>query len=217
MFTLNNFYRLTKSDIKKASEVLARAFVKLSLYKIALEEVEDKSQVMQLFFEVAVRYSIRYGFPYASSHQLEGIALWLPPKYDNITAGRMIRSGGLGCMLKLARSGRSFLATLGSGGLDQIDKDRHENMAGRLYLDLMTLGVDPEVQKKGVGSKLVNAMLDKTKSCGYSMYVTADCDNVDFYKKLGFTVIKEIHVSVKNQDLPMWEMSRHPYNTPYNG
>ena len=211
MFELNNFYRLTNNDIKKATEVYARAYSKIKLYEKALEDVEEKSQVLKTFFEVAIRYGLKYGFPYAPSEQLEGISIWIPHEKADLTMWRLIRSGGFKNSFKLVKIGRDFLASV--KGLSQLDKDRAKNMVGKHYLDLMSLAVDPEYQRKGIASKLIKAMFKKTDSCGYSTYVSADIDNVDFYKKHGFKVIKEINIKIKSYDLTNWEMVRNPNKT----
>ncbi len=211
MFELNNFYRLANNDIKKATEVYARAYSKITLYEKALEDVEEKFLVLKTFFEVAIRYGLKYGIPYALSDQLEGISIWLPFEKADMTMWRLIRSGGFKNSLKLVKIGKDFLASVKV--LSQLDKDRTKNMAGKRYLDLMSIAVDPEYQRKGIASKLLKAMFEKTDSCGYITYVSADIDNVDFYKKHGFKVIKEINIKINNYDLPNYEMVRNPNNT----
>ncbi|MBY9015636.1 MAG: GNAT family N-acetyltransferase [Candidatus Lokiarchaeota archaeon] len=211
MFELNNFYRLTNNDIKKATEVYARAYSKITLYEEALKDVEDKSLALKLFFEIPIRYGIKYGFPYAPSEQLEGISIWIPYEKAEMSMWRVIRSGGFKSSFKLVKIGRKFLASM--KGFSQLDNDRHKNMAGKRYLHLMSLAVDPEYQRKGIASKLLKAMFEKTDRCGYSTYVSADPDSVNFYKKHGFKVIKEINIKIKDYDLPNWEMVRNPNNT----
>jgi len=211
MFELNNFYRLINKDIKKATEVYARAYSKITLYEKALEDVEDKSLVLKKFFEIPIRYGIKYGFPYAPSEQLEGISIWIPYEKAEMTMWRVIRSGGFKSSFKLVKIARTFLASM--KGFSQLDIDRHKNMAGKRYLYLMNLAVDPEYQRKGIASKLLKAMFEKTDRCGYSTYVSADIDNVNFYKKHRFKVIKEIKIKIKNYDLTNWEMVRNPNKT----
>ncbi len=208
---LDHLYKLTPDDIKKASEVYARAYSKITLYEKALEGIEDKSLVLKTFFEIAIRYGLKYGFAYAPSEQLEGISIWIPYEKADMTTWRLIRSGGFKNSLKLVKIGRDFLTSV--KGLSQLDKDRAKNMVGKRYLDLMSLAVDPEYQRKGIASQLLNAMFERTDSCGYYTYVSADIDNVDFYKKLGFKVIKEITIKINDYDLLNYEMVRNPNNT----
>ncbi len=214
MFELNNFYRLTNKDIKEATEVYARAYSKITLYKKALENVEEednKSLVLKRFFEIPIRFGIKYGFPYAPSEQIEGISIWIPYEKADMTMWRVIRSGGFKSSFKLVKIGREFLASV--KGFSQLDKERHKNMVGKRYLHLMSLAVDPEYQRKGIASNLLKVMFEKTDSCGYSTYVSADIDNVNFYKKHGFEVIKEINVKINNYNLTNWEMVRNPNKT----
>jgi ribosomal protein S18 acetylase RimI-like enzyme len=207
-FEHNNFYRLSNKDIKKATEVYARAYSKITLYEKALEDVEDKWLVLKLFFEIPIRFGLKYGFVYAPSEQLEGISIWIPYEKADMNMWRMIRSGGFKNTFKLVKNGRNFLDSM--KGFSQLDKDRHKNMAGKKYLHLMSIAIDPEYQRKGIGSKLLEAMFENTDNCGYSTYVSADPDNVNFYKKHGFKVIKEINIKIKDFDLLNWEMIRYP-------
>ncbi|MHA2287837.1 MAG: GNAT family N-acetyltransferase [Promethearchaeota archaeon] len=211
MFELNNFYRLNNKDIKKATEVYVRAYSKITLYKKALEGVSEKSLLLKSFFEIPIRFGIKYGFPYAPSEELEGISIWIPYEKADMNMWRMIRSGGFKNTFKLAKNGKDFLTSM--KGFSQLDKDRHKNMAGKQYLHLMSIAVDPDYQRKGIASKLLEAMFEKTDIYGYSTYVSADIDNVDFYKKNGFKVIKEVNIKIKNYDLANWEMVRNPNKT----
>ena len=197
MFELNNFYRLTNKDIEIASEVYARAYSEITLYEKALQGVEEKFLTLKTFFEMAIRYGLKHGFPYAPSEQLEGISIWIPYKKADMTMWRMIRSGGFRNSFKLVKIGRDFLDSVKP--LSQLDKDRAKNMEGKRYLDLMSLAVDPEYQRKGIASKLLKA--------------SADIDNVDFYKKHGFKVIKELSINIKDYDLLNYEMVRNPNNS----
>ena len=208
MFELNNFYRITENDIERASEVCARAYSKITLYGKALEDTEEKFPVLKTYFEIAIRFGLKYGFPYAPSEQLEGISIWIPYGKDKMNMWRMIRSGGLKLGFKLVKMSKDFLASMKN--FSQLDKDRHKNMAGKKYLDLMSLAVDPGYQRKGIASKLLRAMFENTDSYGYSTYVSADIDSVDFYKKHGYEVIKEIDIKIKDYDLRNYEMVRDP-------
>ena len=209
-FELNNFYRLTDKDIELASEVYARAYSEITLYEKALKEVEEKSLVLKTFFEMAIRFGIKYGYAYAPSEQLEGISIWVPYQKAKMTMWRMIRSGGFKNVLKLVKIGKEFLASV--KGLRQLDKDRVKNMVGKQYLELMSIAVDPKYQRKGIACKLLKAMLEKTDNFSYITYVSADIDNIDFYMKYGYEIIKEINIKIKNYDLLNYEMIRNPVN-----
>jgi len=208
MFELENLYRLTNNDLEKATEVYARAYSKITLYEKALQNVEEKSQVLKTFFEIPIRFGIKYGFTYAPSEKLEGISIWIPNEKAKMTMWKMMRSGSFKSSLKLVKIGRDFLTSVRD--LSQLDKDRHEVMIGKKYLHLMSLAVDPEYQRKGIASKLIKTMFEKTDTYAYSTYVSADTDSVDFYKKHGYKVIKEMIVRINDYDLTNYEMIRNP-------
>lgn len=207
-FALDSFYRLINKEVEKASEVYARAYSQITLYKKALEDVENKFQLLKSFFEIEIRFGIKYGYSYAPSELLEGISVWIPHEKDDMTMWRIIRSGGFKSILKLAKNGRKFLDSIKN--FSQLDKERNLHMSGKRYLHLMSLAVDPIYQRKGISSKLLKAMFEKTDFYGYITYVAADIDSVDFYKKNGFEVINEINIKIKDYDLSNFEMVRKP-------
>lgn len=43
--------------------------------------------------------------------------------------------------------------------------------------------IERKLVRKGIASKLLKAIFKKIDNSGYYMYVSADIDNVDFYKK----------------------------------
>jgi len=59
---------------------------------------------------------------------------------------------------------------------------------------LYILGVSPDAQHQGIGSKLVLERMKVTDEEGRGMYLETNTEhNVRFYKRLGFTVLKEYH------------------------
>jgi GNAT superfamily N-acetyltransferase len=69
------------------------------------------------------------------------------------------------------------------------------------------LGVSLEIQKKGFGRKMMEALIEMADNQGLPIYFETQTEgNVVFYKKFGFEVIKE--VKLPNFDLPMWYMFR---------
>ncbi|MFX1401800.1 MAG: GNAT family N-acetyltransferase, partial [Promethearchaeota archaeon] len=66
------------------------------------------------------------------------------------------------------------------------------------------IGVSPDHQNQGIGSKLINIMLDYLYP-NLPVYLETETErNVRFYERLGFKVLKRI--TVPNLELPMWEM-----------
>jgi ribosomal protein S18 acetylase RimI-like enzyme len=70
------------------------------------------------------------------------------------------------------------------------------------------MGVSQNYQGKGLGGKLVRALIEKSESENKPIYLeTQKKDNVFFYEKYGFEVKKKIMLP-EPFDLPMWLMLR---------
>jgi ribosomal protein S18 acetylase RimI-like enzyme len=75
------------------------------------------------------------------------------------------------------------------------------------YLYLMVLGTQRTQQGKGLGTQLVKKMIDSLAPNIPIYLETESEENVKFYEKFGFQVVKKVHIGVL--DIPMWEML-HP-------
>jgi GNAT superfamily N-acetyltransferase len=197
-------YRVQKGDIMRAGKVLADAFQRDPLWNKICEGESDIEKRFHAVFEVPVRYCLKYGEVYAPSEDLEGVIGWVPGKYADMNAWRMICSGALGATrrigLKVARK---------MGTLKPIIEDRHEHMAGCTYLYPLVVGVATELQGKGFGRKLIDAAIEKSEREGLPLYLeTATEENMKMYEHFGFRLLKRITLPIV--DLPMWEMMRKP-------
>ena len=90
-------------------------------------------------------------------------------------------------------------------------ENRHKNMKDRAYIYILIVGVNPEYQKQGFGSKLLTALFEKSDKTNIPIYLETQTEsNVKMYEKYGFKILKEINLPILN--LPMWEMKRNPIN-----
>ena len=90
---------------------------------------------------------------------------------------------------------------------EPLEKARRRNMKGIKYIYLMTLGVEPEFQGKGFGSKLIKALIEDSTNEALPVYLeTATEKNVEMYKKFGFRVIEKVDLPVIN--ISQWCMIR---------
>jgi ribosomal protein S18 acetylase RimI-like enzyme len=194
--TIPDLYRLTSKDYSKACEVLGLAFQEDPIWKAILKDDPDK---FSLVFGVPLKYSLKYGVVLASSPNLEGIAAWLPSDYIKSSFFRFLMSGALWSAMKLG----SKIGKLIQEVFEIITEDRETNMKGT-YLYLYVIGVAPEHQGKGIGSRLINSMLTHLPP-KVPIYLETETErNVKLYEKLGFKVLKKI--MVPSLQLPMWEM-----------
>ena len=86
-------------------------------------------------------------------------------------------------------------------------EEEKKNLSIGPYIYLPIIGVSQEFQGKGLGGKLLNALIEKAEIERKSIYLETGIEtNVTLYEKYGFYVYKKINFPVLN--LPMWLMVR---------
>ena len=198
---LASLYRVTKSDVEKASLVLGRAFHDDPVMSQVVPEEDERKQKLPLIYKISLLYALKYGGAYSPSKNLEGIAIIVPSETANVTFWRLIRSGALRTVIKLGRGTFNRLERI----LAPMIKAQKEILKeGYLYLQIM--GVSPELQGRGFGGKLVRSLIEHADNEETAIYLETTENNVQWYKKFGFRVLKEIKLPAI--DLSMWAMVR---------
>ena len=198
-------YRVQKRDIVRASKVLADAFQRDPLWNKLYEGEPNIEKRFHAFFEVPVRYCLKYGEVYAPSEDLEGVIGLVPGKYADMNAWRAIRSGGMSLGMRMGLKTAMKMGTI----FKQIVKDRREHVAGCAFLYVLVFGVSTELQGKGFGRKLIDVAIEKSQREGLHLYLETETEeNVRMYEHFGFGLLKKITLPIL--DLPMWEMVREP-------
>lgn len=197
-------YKLQKKDLVKAAAVAASAFQQDPFWS-ALFEGETRTERRAGAFEAPIRYCFKYGEVYAPSENLEGVAAWVPSDFADMTIWRMLWSGSVIAGFKVGvRHMMKMLPVLGT-----MDADRIKHMKGKLYIHFHMFAVAPEFQGRGLGGKLLRALIERSEQAGAFIYLeTQTEDNVRMYEKFGFEVIEQRVVPTLN--LPMWELTRKP-------
>jgi len=199
---LSNLVRLTKSQIKAASEVLDRAFENYPLHVAFIPDEPERRKKSRYFLEFFIRYGLLYGEVYAISPKLEAVAIWVPSEKADFTMWRMIRSGVLPYMFRLGWKTVSRMLSV-ADYLVSI----HKCYAPFSHLYAWYIGVDPKFQGKGYGSTLIKAMLAKTDSEQLPCYLeTHTKENVAMHEYYGFKVIHES--IIPGTEITHWVMLR---------
>jgi hypothetical protein len=89
---LKDLVQLNKSHIKPAVEVLVKAFQNYPLLQYYFPDELERRKIAPSFLSFAVFNGVQYGETYATSRNLEGVAVWLPPDNYPVTFWRLVRS-----------------------------------------------------------------------------------------------------------------------------
>ncbi|MFC1670233.1 GNAT family N-acetyltransferase [Spirochaetota bacterium] len=198
MSIIDTLYPLTRQQCKRASEILANAFSEKPMLKLLKIPTED----MRNMFEMMVRFSLRYGEVYSTSEKLEGIMAFLPDSYAKMRSWHMLRSGAIFPVLKIKKQLMNILKVT-----EKILEEEKKNLSIGPYILLLSIGISQGQQGKGLGGKMLKALIEKAENEGRAIYLETDtADNVKLYEYYGFNVLKEI--IIPNLNIPMWTMAR---------
>jgi ribosomal protein S18 acetylase RimI-like enzyme len=150
---------------------------------------------------------IDYGVIYADSSELNGFAVWMPPKYTGTKTLPFLMNGGIKLIL--------------NSGLKLIIKLlKYENFAMPLkkkYTNhndwyLFNLSVKKSAQGKGIASKLLKPMTEFCNSINSICYLETNKDtNVPMYEHFGFKL--EEKDFIPNTDVMHYAMTKTPNNS----
>lgn len=198
--------RLVTSQKAQAAQVLARAFLVDPVYTALFPDEVEREKSLQRLFGAVIGYSLVYGLV-QTIPALDGAACWLSPGNTEITFWRILRTG-LGLQRAVARfkpqARRQFMAALAY--MDEI----HKREAPGAHWYLWALGVEPDCQGQGIGSRLIEPVLAQADKSELPCYLETQTEgNVAFYRKRGFEVVSD--GLVPDQGARIWTMLREPH------
>lgn len=179
--------RLSKGQVKPASEVLARAFVDDPELVPLVPEPPKRMELLHSLFQMALDHAIEHGEVYAVSPKMEGIAVWLPSGVPEMTLWTIMRHGGLRLLFKVSwRLLRKMRQD------ENFARELRRRLAPTPHWYLAVLGVDPKFQGKGYASHLLKPMLARLDAEKLPAYLETSIEEyVSIYQHFGFEVVEE--------------------------
>lgn len=178
---------LAPADILRCVETLSAALLDDPGWRHVIPEEQPRRAALRAIVRISVREARRHGGGLVAHHEdkILGVALWVPPGRYPLPRLRQLMTAP--AMLALAvRVGPERVSRLASFGnsLDSV-------FPGESVWYLQALGVDPQAQRRGIGSLLLNPVLDRADAAGLPCYLeTAKPENVDYYRRFGFALIE---------------------------
>jgi ribosomal protein S18 acetylase RimI-like enzyme len=198
--------RLDRGQFGQAIELLTDAFaVDLIFAYLSDRPKKEKRELIKWFVKLALDYSYEYGQIYTTKN-LDGVAIWIPPGNFPLNDLRLLLLGGYALPFKISLNRLLEFTYL----FLQAEKQHKQNV-DRQHWYLLMLGVAPDRQSQGIGSLLLQPILEQADRAGLSCYLEATTQKaLHFYQKHGFEAIGEIKLPHKN--LQIWTMKRNPTN-----
>lgn len=199
---------LKRSQIENASEVLASAFDDDPMFRYLAPDVEhSRVNALKWFCKTTLRYSQTYNHIYTTVDELKGIAAWVPPGHSPLSLVKLLQVGLYALPFKLGwRKMGQFLS------LFSLIDEFHERDMPRPHWYLFMLGVSPTYQGQGIGSLLLQPILNHADNRGLPCYLETFSDQaVRFYQKNGFEVVRMSEFTKGSPQL--WTMKREPQHS----
>jgi len=177
---INKPVLLNESHIELAGQALAQAFFNYPVFTYVFPEISERERELPLLLQSFVHYGIMHGEVYATSPDLEGVAVWLPPGYP----------GGYLITPQVSKAALQRMAYWGS----QVYPIR-KRYVPRDHWFLEFIGVIPEFQGRGYASILLASMLAMINEQHLPCYLDTELEkNVTLYQHFGFRVVEDTEI-----------------------
>jgi ribosomal protein S18 acetylase RimI-like enzyme len=189
--------RATGADVPQLAEALARAFFDDPLFKWMFRRDSTRLFHLRRYFAHRLRLLLAQQQVYTTDTAV-GAALWARPNEWRDPPGAALRqmvalTPALG--LRLRRSVRAMS-----------DVERRHPRPAHWYLAV--LGIDPDRQRRGLGSALLAPVLAACDRDRMPAYLETSRErNVAFYRRRGFQVVDSLTLP---EGPPIWLMWRDP-------
>ena len=182
------------------SGILSRAFYEDPFYNYIMPDKKKRLMQLEWWFNILIRYTRKYGDIYYNE-SVRGVALWLGPEKPLTDDIKIFSMGMILYPLKIGIG--NFKRVLKVSG--QWDKE-HKNVMPEKHYYLMVIGVEPEFQHQGIGTRLMKEGLKKADNEQLECFLeTVTQDDVRFYNKFRFDVAVN---RAFGEDEQFWLMKR---------
>lgn len=183
ILNLKGLYTVRKKDLKKCADVAARALLDDPSSKYLLK-TDLTQQKLSRYYLIAFKALYDDAYILATSEDMEGIIILMPPGKTSVSAAKFIEAGGL-----------ALPFSVGFGILSRSIKYENNNFRIRKSVchdetwHIFQFGVAPEKQGQGLGSMLIKPFLIWLDERHLPCYLeTHKQKNVDLYTHYGFLI-----------------------------
>jgi ribosomal protein S18 acetylase RimI-like enzyme len=193
---------LKREVMDRATTTLERAFSTDPMFMWIFPDPGQRAESLRRLLRLPLEYGLRYGHVTQANDGLAA-AIWIPPG-RTVTIGGMVRSGMLSVPFRVGF--RSFAKFMGANAtMERI----HKKYVPEPHWYLLIVGVDPELQGRGLGTALVKEGLARADQANCPCYLeTSEARNLAFYERYGFAVVES--TTLGDGGPTGWGMRREP-------
>jgi GNAT superfamily N-acetyltransferase len=199
---LHGLIRLNQNHLTKAAEVLAKAFQEYPLVAHFVPDSTKRPKTQARAFQTLLKDGIKYGEVYATSPEMEGVAVWYWPENRQSRRERtpfFIRAGALLFADRERIRKEHIFQAYATAVRQRVVPGQHA------YLQV--LGIQPAYQGKGYAGALLRPMLTRAEREGLPCFLeTQSAKNVTLYEHFGFRVVEV--GTIPGSEVKSWAMVR---------
>jgi GNAT superfamily N-acetyltransferase len=189
---------------KKASEILAAAFYNYPVFEFYFPDEHRRTRYLSWYLGNVLHCAMHYGEVYTTT-EISGVMMVLLPGHTEISIWEYIKNGFLRAPIYLGL--KNYIRSMDCETF--VGNTHTKIMNKRPHYYLWGLVADPQQQKKGVGSALMDILIGRADAEHLPIYLETHREiNVAYYKKFGFDLI--LSDSIPKFDIPIWCMVREP-------
>lgn len=195
--------QLSKSEFHQARLVLGRAFHDYPLMQYAVPGASRRLRGTTSLYGAILADCLRHGEVFGAGG-VSAVACWLPPGTKMPGLARQIRAGLLALPFRFGVRGLRRLLDY-----DKIATELHHRYAPEPHWYLAAIGVDPDRQRQGLGSRLLEPHLARADREQQACYLDTHLEsNVRLYLRHGFRIMWEGPAT--GHPVTVWSMHREP-------
>jgi len=202
--TIHGLIQLGRDNLDRAAAVAARACVHTPHVVHFFPDAGKRAHQAFELFRVRIGYGFRYGEAYTTSGECRDVAVWIRSAEASMTPWRQMRVGGLRLLRHAGQDSIARMVRLS----ERLDRLREERVPIP-HAVLAILAVDPSVQGRGRGGRLVRPILRRLDTEGIPCYLeTTEAKNLALYEHLGFGVV--VTAAAPGDAFPVWGLLHRP-------
>jgi hypothetical protein len=180
-------YKIQKSDVNKAANVLSQSFLNYPIFKYILPDDQYRNRKLSCLFKFLIKNGMLAGEVITPSKNIECVSIWINSSQSSTSLMNAVESGIIGLFIKVDPASLKRFITIG-----RTKQKVRSSIINEPYCLLDVIGTDPKYQGKGFAKKIIQSQLTELDKQGLPCYLeTSDSSNTEFYKRFGFNLFHQ--------------------------